>query len=213
MAKASRIRSAGLPASAATTSGGVAEETTDAALVHRALSGDSWAEDALYRRHARMVIGLVTRLLGGHADVDDIVQDVFLSAFEQLPRLREPAACAGWLRQIAIQKVRRVIRRRSLQRVLGLIPPRADAGLDALAAPTIAPELRLELRCLEGALQKLPSQLRMIWMLRHVEGLTYDELAAACGCSRASVARRLADAQRRLQQYGVASRIAYWGEV
>src|SRR5688500_14344424 len=68
----------------------------DAALVRRAGSGDAAAFARLYERYVRMVHGL---LLGrvGRTDVEDLVQDVFLTAWRRLDHLRDPAAFGGWL--------------------------------------------------------------------------------------------------------------------
>lgn len=170
----------------------------DADLVLRAKSGDRSAEDQLYRRYAGTVMGLVVRLLGSRQDAEDVVHDAFVTAFEKLPGLREPAAFRGWLTTIAVTRVRRVIRRRRLQRALGLLPGREDAALEHLAATTASPQIRAELAVVDRVLQQLPANERIAWMLRIVEGHRLEDVARLAGCSLATAKRRIAAAQRKM---------------
>jgi RNA polymerase sigma-70 factor (ECF subfamily) len=170
------------------------ESVSEAELVDRAVRGDRWSREVLYRRHAGYLLGLVTRLLGNRGDAEEIVQDAFIAGFEQLATLREAGALRAWLGQIAVNLVRHRLRRLRLLRVLGLDRGADDATLEALAAPGLHPEACGELALLDRTLAKLGADLRIAWMLRHVEGLELTEVAAACGCSLATIKRRLADA-------------------
>ena len=171
---------------------------TDAALVNDALAGDQWSKDALVRRHARELVQRVTRLLGSSRGVEDVCQDTFLAAFERLVQLKEPAAFRGWLLRIAINKVRRVIRRRSLLRRLGLDRPVPDATLEALLCEGVGPEVRAEFAELDRALATLPAEQKIAWMLRYVEGHTVRDVARLCGVSLTTTKRRLAAAHRKV---------------
>ncbi len=166
--------------------------------MRRAVAGDAWAEDALYRRHARPIAGLVARLLGSKQDAEDVVHDAFVHAFQKLDRLREPDAFRGWLSRIAITQVRRVIRRRRLARSLGLLPLGDDAALEQLASSVVSPEVRAELAVVDGILRRLPTNDRIAWMLRVVEGHRLEEVAELSGCSLATAKRRIAAAQKRM---------------
>ena len=73
-----------------------------------ARAGEKWAQEALFRRHARMVNGLAFRLLGRDQDVDDLVQDSFLSALRSLDRLAEPQAFASWLGSIVVRSAHKL---------------------------------------------------------------------------------------------------------
>ena len=72
----------------------------DARLVRAARGGDEGAFASLYERYARVIHGVLLAR-APHADVEDLVQDVFLSAWNRLDALREPAAFGGWLAMIA----------------------------------------------------------------------------------------------------------------
>ena len=171
----------------------------DEALVLRALEGDRWAEDALARRYLREVTAVVTRLLGSYQDVDDVVQDAFLYAFAQLGKLRKPAVFRGWLLRIAVNQVRRAIRKRKLRRAFGLDRTYDDASLELLAHRSARPELHSELAVLDEVLRRMPTEHRLAWMLRYVEGHTVSDTAKLCSCSLATVKRRLSTAHAKVK--------------
>ena len=171
-----------------------ADAASDAQLVARAIDGDRWGREMLYRRHATYLLAIAARLLGNRNEGEEVVQDTFVTAFEQLSTLREPAALRGWLAQIAVSQVRRRMRRGRLMRVLGLDRGADDATLAALASPGTNPDQRAELALVDRAMRGMPSNVRIAWMLRMVEGLELAEVASACGCSLATVKRRIAAA-------------------
>ena len=129
-----------------------ADAASDAQLVARAIEGDRWGREMLYRRHAAYLLAIAARLLGNRGEGEEVVQDTFVTAFEQLSTLREPAALRGWLAQIAISLVRRRMRRGRLMRVLGLDRGADDATLATLAAPGTNADQRAELALIDRAL-------------------------------------------------------------
>jgi RNA polymerase sigma-70 factor (ECF subfamily) len=173
----------------------------DAQLVARAIQGDRWGREMLYRRHATYLLAIAARLLGNRGEGEEVVQDTFVTAFEQLSSLREPAALRGWLAQIAVSMVRRRLRRGRLLRALGLDRGADDATLAALAAPGGQPDQRAELALIDRALQTVNANVRIAWMLRMVEGLELAEVASACGCSLATVKRRIAAADTAVRAH------------
>jgi RNA polymerase sigma-70 factor (ECF subfamily) len=178
-----------------------ARSDDDEALVARIRSGDPGAEEVLYRKYAGRVLALTTRLLGVRADAEDATQDAFVLALENIDRLRDPAAMQPWLMQIAVSQVRRRFRRRRLLGALGLYGSADDATLESLASPAASPEVRADLASLDRVLAALPSEQRLAWMLRYVEGEELEAVARLSGCSLATVKRRIAaaDAQVRAE--------------
>src|SRR3954471_1870584 len=118
------------------------DSASDGELVGRAVTGDRWSREVLYRRHAGYLLGLASRLLANRGDAEEIVQDTFLTAYERLGTLREPAALRVWLGQIAVNRIRHRLRRVRLMRLLGLDRGADDATLESLTAPDAHPELR-----------------------------------------------------------------------
>ena len=175
------------------------EVLTDADLVARARGGDRWGREMIYRRHAGRLLGMAARLLGNRGDAEEILQDTFVTAFAELPALREPAALGGWLGQIAVSLVRRRIRRARLLRLFGLDRGASDATLESLAALGARPDERAELALVDRVLGRLPPAARIAWMLRRVEGLALDEVAALCACSLATAKRRIGEADRSIR--------------
>lgn len=173
----------------------------DAALVRRALEGDRWAEEALYRKHVRRVTDVATRVLGRTAEAEDVVQDTFLCALRRLPSLRDPELFPRWLMRIAMNAVRGKLRKRRLLRTLGLDRSLDDATLERLASPTIPPEARAELAGIDAVLRDVSADQRLAWMLHVVEGWSLPEVAETCGCSLATTKRRIKAARDLIDQH------------
>ena len=173
----------------------------DGALVAGVLAGDRAAEEALYRRHAPSVLRLATRLLRSNQDASDVLQDAFVTAFEDLGSLREPEAFRAWLHRITVRLVHRRFRRRRMLGLLGLDKQNDEVSLESLADESASPEARVELRWLDAALARIDGKERIAWMLRHVEGLALEEVAETCDCSLATVKRRVAAAEAIVRRH------------
>lgn len=174
---------------------------TDAELVRRAADGDAWAEEAIYRRYVTLVLGTSRRLLADNSDAEDVAQETFATAFGAWSQLREPERLRQWLLQIAVRKVHRRFRRRKLLRALGFDDGPNDATLDVLARTDCPQETRMELSLLAKALDKLSVNDRVAWMLRHVEGLSLEEVAQECGCSLSAAKRRITSASEKIARF------------
>jgi RNA polymerase sigma-70 factor (ECF subfamily) len=172
-----------------------------AELAERIRRGDTWAEEAFYRRHVAGVRAVVRRLLGNATDAEDVVQDAFVTAFEIWGQLREPEQAGKWLLTIAIRKVHRRFRKRRLLRLLGLDQTTDDATLESFGRPDITGEARAELALLDALLQRVAATERVAWMLRYVEGMSLDEVATACECSLATAKRRIAAVNARVERH------------
>ncbi len=145
-----------------------------ARLVRGAQQGDHVAFAELYRRFTRMVHGIVLAR-AGRADVDDLVQDVFLAALERLADLREPAAFGGWLAAIARHRATDHGRRQ----------PRMETLMNDVPSPT-QPD-HVEALAILDAIRALPDAYSETLVLRLVEGMTGAEIADRTGLTPASV--------------------------
>ncbi len=164
---------------------------SDEALVERALRGDAWAEEAIFRRYATKVLALAERLLRRTAEADDVVQDTFADAFTKLRTLRHPEAFRSWLFGIAVRRVRRRQRRMAFRRALGLDRGLDDATLAMVASPDCSPDRIAELSRIDRILTELHPDQRNAWMLRRVEGEKLEDIASIVGCSLATAKRRI----------------------
>jgi RNA polymerase sigma-70 factor (ECF subfamily) len=151
------------------------ETTGDAGLVAAARDGDAAAFQDLYRNYARMVHGMLLARVPRDF-VEDLVQDVFLQAFRQLPRLRDSAAFGGWLAAITRNRARDHFRK--------------SKGTAELCADPVAPGnpgATAEAAAALAAVRELPEAYRETLILRLVEGMTGPEIAARTGLAPDSV--------------------------
>lgn len=148
----------------------------DVATVRAAQAGDERAFEALYRRYARVVHGILLSRLPA-SEVEDLVQEVFLTALNKLKSLREPAAFPGWIASIA--------RNRATDHLRSMAPE--EEIDDRIPARGADASDRAEARRALTAIQALPDAYRETLTLRLVEGLTGPEIAERTGLAHGSV--------------------------
>jgi RNA polymerase sigma-70 factor (ECF subfamily) len=170
-----------------------------------ARAGEKWAQEALFRRYARMVNGLAFRLIGRDDDVDDLVQESFLSAFSSLGRLENPQAFSSWLGSIVVRTAHKLLRRRRLMVRVGL-RRNEPLDLDAVIAPSAPPAVALELRRVYSTLARLDAQARIALVLHRVDGLSLPAVAQQMKISLSTVKRRLKVAEKLLAEIDGADR-------
>jgi RNA polymerase sigma-70 factor, ECF subfamily len=150
--------------------------------------------DAAYRDYSRYVATIAFRLLGREDEVDDVVQDVFLSALDGLSALRDPEAAKGWLATVTVRIALRKLRFRRVRSFLGL-----DSVVNY---KNVAIGAKQEQAALLGRvyriLDDLPAAERVAWVLRNVEGEPLESVATACDCSLATAKRRITAAQEKI---------------
>jgi len=168
-----------------------ADAVGDAELVQRLVQGDHRAAVLLWRAHAAMVRGLVTRMIGPTTEVEDLVQDAFAIFFRKVPTLKDTGALRSFLFGITIREVRGHLRRRRVREWLQLTSTGSLADVstsgDANAQHAFA--------ALYRALESLDARAHLAFVLRHVEGYELVEVAGALSCSLATVKRVLGAAE------------------
>jgi RNA polymerase sigma-70 factor (ECF subfamily) len=165
-------------------------------LAGPALAPDPGDFDAVFRHYAPYVARVGLRLLGAESELDDLVQEVFMEAHRGLGGLREPGALRGWLTRICVRRATRRLRQRRLRVFLSLeAVSDAELPLDASASP----ELAAEVAALYRRLSRMASKERVVWVLKHVEGESLDEIAFLCDCSKSTVQRRLRSAEAHFE--------------
>ena len=150
----------------------------DQGLARAAATGDYDAFEALYRRHAGRVHGVITRLVGYHgARAEDLTQDTFVRAWQALPRYRFESAFGTWLHRLAVNTALMDLRASRSR-------PSLDADEDALAdvgTPDSAGQATALGLDLERAVATLPPRARAVLVLYDVEGWKHEEIADALG--------------------------------
>jgi len=173
---------------------------TDAALVVAARAGEAWAQEALFRRHARLAFGLAHRFLPRELEADDLVQDSFLYAFQHLNQLANAQAFSAWLGSIVVRTASKRFRRQRMLKRLGL-RHFAAIDLDEVVAPSAPPDVAAELRAVYAVIDRLPAAERIALVLRRVEGFEIPQIATYMATSESTVKRKLRAAEARLERY------------
>lgn len=150
----------------------------------------------VYRLHSAYVATVGLRLLGNDAELDDLVQEVFIEAHHGLAQLRDPSAVRGWLARICVRKSVRRLRRRRLRQMLRLEDLPAWQKTDT----SLTPEQMSEVHRAYRALARFPAEERVIWILRYIEGVSLDEIGQLCECSKSTVQRRIRSADERFDR-------------
>jgi len=167
---------------------------TDEALVRQFLDGEEAAFDELVERHRARIYGLVSRL-AGVGEADDLAQDVFVAAYRSLRTFRGEAAFGTWLYRIAIHTCSHHLRRKRPEALeLDEREPDRRRNADPLAR-AMQQELQGVVR---QAIDGLPYKLKLVIVLRDLNGLSYEEIAAVVGCPIGTVRSRLHYATQRL---------------
>ena len=172
---------------------------TDLELVQSLTGGDDGVLHALMERHGRWVRGVVFSVLGDRSDLDDVCQQVWLSVWRNSRSLQDAAKWRPWLyrlaRNVALDTGRRKTHRRKLwQRVKDYLRPPA-------CAPPVDRDLiaREQHQRVLDAIGSMSEAYRQVFVMRHLEGLGYAQIAQATGLSIEGVETRLVRARRLLR--------------
>lgn len=169
---------------------------TDQELLERLHREGSGAAGLLYDRFAEEVNGLVWRLLGPDADREDIVQGVFYRLLKHVGRVRDADKLASWVRSIVVNTVYSELRKRKVRRLFfateSLEP---EQFFDA----RVSVESRDLLSKVYGEMDRMSVADRLAFSLRYIEGKQLSEVAELCGCSLATIKRRIQRAESLLE--------------
>jgi RNA polymerase sigma-70 factor (ECF subfamily) len=178
----------------------------DRALVERVQNGDKRAFDLLVRKYQHKVIGLVSRYANNYAEAEDIAQDAFVRAWRAIGSFRGDSAFYTWLYRIAINTAKNALvssRRRPVDYDLDLQDPE-QYDMQARLKDSETPEgllLTDEIRdTVNAAIADLPEDLRTAIMLRELEGMSYEEIAAAMECPVGTVRSRIFRAREAIDK-------------
>ena len=182
----------------------------DRDLLSRAQAGDADAFEALVARHRDDVFALALRITRSEADAAEITQDTFLSAYQHLPQFRGDAAFGSWVYRIAANNALMRLRRQRVKQAAeselrgpefnergSLVEPPNPNFVRAADEEMLDAELGA---AIQRATDQLPESYRQVFLLRDVDGLSYDEIAAVTGESVAAIKSRLHRARLALRE-------------
>lgn len=168
---------------------------TDAAYVQAALDGDPSAFAALVDRHAPACLRYATRMLGMREDAEDVTQETLLRAHRALARYDSAMSFRTWIMSILINRCRTALLHRNRRNARVVLDDTA-VGNAATEPPLHGDDLR---DAIERALDRIDPAQREAFLLKHVELLTYEEMAAVTGAGISALKMRVQRACDRLQ--------------
>lgn len=152
---------------------------------------------ALFDRYHQHVRRILVRVLGAQSEINDLVQDVFVTAIDNIDRVADPESLRSWLTSIAVFTARKQIRRYARRRFFVLYP---HEDFPEPEAPVSTPEIEEALRTTYRVLAKMPADERIAFTLRFVEEMELGEMAKACRVSLATIKRRLQRSKERFEK-------------
>jgi len=175
---------------------GLRDEATDGEVVQAVLTGDRERYAVLVQRYRDRYARYAARMLGSRDAAEDAVQDAFVRAFDHLADCRQPDNFAGWLFLILRNRCFAEQRRRTRE---GRPLEAHDEAFAASERPDGTVEQAERMRALERALGDLTPEQREVFVLKHVEGLPYEEISRLTGATVASLKMRMHRAYDRLR--------------
>ncbi len=179
----------------------------DDTLLLRAQKGDMGAFEQLVTRHQNRVFAMAARMLRSDDDAAEVVQEAFLAAYRHLPEFRGESAFGSWVYRITANFALMRLRKRKVTAVVeepeepqfnergSLVDQVADWTPDA-ETQTLDAELR---GAIDTATAALPEDYRQVFLLRDLEGMSYEEIAAVTQESVPAIKSRLHRARLALR--------------
>src|SRR5580698_9619282 len=186
----------------------MAPDASDLSLVQRVQRGERGAYDLLVLKYQHKVVKLVMRYLRDPADAEDVAQEAFIKAYRALPQFRGDSAFYTWLYRIAINTAKNALAARDRNPVSYELDMQnndenSEGAISRLRDPETPEGLALteEIRdTVNHAIETLPEDLRTAIVLRELEGLSYEEIAASMDCPVGTVRSRIFRAREAIDR-------------
>jgi RNA polymerase sigma-70 factor (ECF subfamily) len=182
------------------------ERNVDQKLVERVQKGDKSAFDLLVRKYQHRIAKLVSRFVHDRSEVEDVTQEAFIKAYRAIGGFRGDSAFYTWLYRIAINTAKNYLVSQ------GRRPPTTDVEADEAELTDAGVSLRDNMtperhmltaeiaETVERAMANLPDDLRTAIVLREIDGLSYEEIAAVMECPIGTVRSRIFRAREAIDQ-------------
>lgn len=172
-------------------------------VVKLAQQGDKEAFSVLVRNYQNKVFGLAINIVRNHETADDLAQEIFIKAYQALPRFRFQSEFSTWLYQISINHIRDHLRKHKKEKNdlrLDEIPEISGEEKEASEQMANRQEEEYRKRLLREKLEEMPEKYRLILSLRDIQGLSYEEISKMLKLSAGTVDSRLHRARRHLRK-------------
>lgn len=170
-------------------------------LIAECQAGDQYAFNRLVMKYQHLVYNFLYRLAPNWDDLDDLAQEVFIKVYHSIKHLKDDSQFKSWLHSIAVnvyvdaQRKRKKRERRFVsdeQMLNSHADPQAHTH-DALERQELQEQL-------QGAINQLPEEFKLAIVLREIQDLSYEEIAATLKCSVGTVRSRIFRGRQLLQQ-------------
>ncbi|HEX5125939.1 MAG TPA: RNA polymerase sigma factor RpoE [Rhodocyclaceae bacterium] len=185
----------------------MSDREIDQQLVERVQRGDKQAFGLLVAKYQRKLGRLISRLIRDQAEVEDVTQEAFIKAYRALPSFRGDSAFYTWLYRIGINTAKNylVSQGRRAPTSTQVDSEEAETMDDGDQLRDIdTPERLLQTKqigeTVNAAMAELPEELRTAIILREIEGLSYEEIAAAMDCPIGTVRSRIFRAREAISE-------------
>ena len=178
----------------------MADNETD--LIRRAQADDANAFCSLAERYARRIYLLAFHYCRNAQDAEDLSQEVWLRAFRALGTFRAEASFYTWLRRITINAFlnhQRSFRQQAQTTIVELVDGGSETVFESRSASAETVYNKVLFENVMSALAELTPSQRLMFLLRHYEGMSYDEIAVAMNCSSGTVKKGVSRAITKLR--------------
>jgi RNA polymerase sigma-70 factor (ECF subfamily) len=164
-------------------------------VVRRAQNGDVAAFEAIYRANSATIYALCRRMVGDEGEARDLVQDVFVRAWQRLPTFKGQSALGTWMHRLAVNVV--LEHMRSAKRDLARFIDDDDATASLPATRTPSPDTQMDI---DRAVAQLPAGARSVFVLHDIHGYSHDEISQMTGIAPGTARAQLFRARRALMR-------------
>jgi RNA polymerase sigma-70 factor (ECF subfamily) len=175
-------------------------QMNDEALISLFQSGDRDVYRILVERYQERIRNVLFSIFHDRDFIDDLAQEVFIKAYQALPRFRFEASFYTWLYRIAVNKSRDELRKKKVRRFFSF--QTLDEGFDGEIAArlSVPPQERDAQELVALGLQTLPEKFRTAVVLKDIDGLSYEEIAEVMQCELGTVKSRISRARTMLRK-------------
>jgi len=173
---------------------------TDLELVDRFRNGEESAFNELALRYKERIYWTARRFVNDHQDADDIVQEVLWKAYEGLRNFRSDSGVFTWLYRIAVNTSLNAVRKKRVREFLHF-DELFESDSPESERPDEALEKEEERSLIDQAVQRLPEKQKAVFVLRHYEQLSYEEIAAILKTSVGGLKANYFHAVKKIEEY------------
>ncbi len=178
----------------------------ESTLILRCQQQDHQAFGQLIDRYGRTVLNVIARMIGNQTDAEDVAQEAFVSAFKSITNFRADSRFSTWLHRIAVNKAKDYLRTQGRRQEREIFKPKENDGSDPIMdlpderTPEHGASDKQTAYHVEQAIQLLSPLYRVAFVLKHVEGMDYEEMAQVLGVGRDVLKMRVYKARIKLSQ-------------